>query len=56
MGAMLRSAATAGASMADASANANDAVLTHSRFVIANLEQMQSAFQIEIRVRPIRVH
>jgi hypothetical protein len=44
------------ASMADASANANDAVLTHSRFVIANLDRMHSALEIEIRVRPIRVH
>jgi hypothetical protein len=40
--------------MANANANANDAVLTHSRFVIANLDH--SALEIEIRVRPIRVH
>jgi hypothetical protein len=42
--------------MADANANANDAVLTHSRLVIANLKEMHSALEIEIRVRPIRVH
>jgi len=39
-----------------ADANANDAVLTHRRFVIANLDRMHSALEIEIRVRPIRVH
>jgi hypothetical protein len=33
--------------MAEASANANAAVLTHSRFVIANLDRIHSALEIE---------
>jgi hypothetical protein len=53
---MLRSAAAAGANTADASTNANDAVLAHSRFVITNLDWTHSALGIEIRVRRIRVH
>jgi hypothetical protein len=53
---MLRSAAPAGASIADASTNANDAVLAHSHFVITNLDPMHLALRIEIRVRRIRVH
>ena len=58
MGAMLRSAAPAGAGIANANAktNANDAVLAHSHFVIADLDQMHPALLIEIRVRRIRVH
>jgi hypothetical protein len=56
MGAMLRSAASAGAGIANAKTNANDAVLAHSHFVIADLDQMHPALLIEIRVRRIRVH
>ena len=56
MGAMLRSAAPAGAGIPNAKTNANDAMLAHSNFVIADLDQMHPALLIEIRVRRIRVH
>jgi hypothetical protein len=41
---MLRSAASAGASLADAETNANAAVLTHSVFFIPNLDATHPAF------------
>src|SRR5262245_41872773 len=53
---MLRSAATAGIGITEASANANDAVLAHSNVFITRLNGTNSSLAVEIRARPLRVY
>src|SRR6266540_4718573 len=51
---MLRSAATAGASLADAETNANAAVLAHSVLFIPNLDATHPALENRHRRAPAR--
>jgi hypothetical protein len=53
---MLRSAATAGIGITEASAHATNAVLAHSNVFITRLNGTNSSLAEEIRARPIRVH
>jgi hypothetical protein len=53
---MLRSAATAGIGVTEASTNANDAVLAHSNVFITRLNWTYPALGVEIRAGGISVH